>query len=289
MKRNIVESIKNIDRDISDTRRRFESKLDYTDELDIENRLMEYIYENTNEFLDMFSKYKALRNITTLDQVRFRLYYKNYDSNSNFSSTYSVDLDEFYGITLHQYDLIIGGDNNGNLIINGGHDNNKLQYNIIHSLTTSPITQDYSCIEKLRLFTQNIYDKYNSICARNHDKRRSFNRYIRHHRVHLITNVYDKLLEIYFYILNFSPGGREFYDMLIKHGKILLKDIHKEIKDNCNEDKLYKESCLFLKYKVDELHKKINTWYWNVPSYINEIVHNNIKVPEVGDIILSFV
>ena len=221
--------------------------------------------------------------------MRFRLYYTNEDSHRKFPSTYSVDLDDLYGINLYQYDLVIGGENNGNLIINGGHPNNKFQYNIIHSLTSVDSSSQYSCIEKLRLFTQEIYDRYSKLCIKNQNKRSAFSKYIRHRKVHLISSYYDKLLDNYAYILDFSATGREIYDMLIIQGQIVQNDINKNMKDYCYDDKIYTESCLILKDKVLDIHANVNTWYWKVPSYVDHIATKYIEMPEISPIILSFI
>ena len=123
---------------------------------------MEHIIDNSNNFKIMFTKYDCLPEIN-IDNVRFRLYY--YDRYKK--NIFGIELDDYFGIELYQYDLIIGGSNHGKLIINGNHNENNNDYDIIHDLNTSSSIEDYACLDNFKDLIQNMYDNHIKKCNNN--------------------------------------------------------------------------------------------------------------------------
>ena len=284
MKKEIVKNIKDIDYKTNIVKQQFINSLDdVEDESNLQDELMEYIVNNKEDFNIMFTKYDCLPEINIYN-VRFRLYY--YDNYKK--DIYGIELDDYFGIELYQYDLIIGGPNHGQLTINGYHDENKNDYDIIHDLNTSSNIEDYACLDNFKVFIQNMYDNHIKKCNDNADKRKKFKLYIRKFRVKLITDVYKKLSKEYTYILDYSDGGRETYHTIMMHSQILLNEINRELL-GFMFDKEYFKQCKNLKILVRNLRKDMQEWYDNVPKYIDNISINNIGASDISRIILSFV
>jgi len=289
----LVKSIKNINCKINGLTKRFINTLDEVeDETERMDELMEYIHNNINDFKIMFTKYNCLPEIN-INNVRFRLYY--YDK--QLKGICGIDLDDYYGIELYQYDLIIGGPNHGNLIINGNYDENINDYDIIHNLNTSsrminsPILksiEDYDCIDTFKKIIQNMYDNNHKMCTNNDIKRKQFKSYIRKHRVELITDVYKKLSKDYTFVLDYSDGGRETYNSIMTHSKILINDINREVL-GFSIDKEYFILCKNLKILVNNVRKDMQEWYENVDKYIDNIANDKIGVSDISSVILKYV
>ena len=282
MKKEIVNNIKDIDHKTNAIKRKFMNSLDDVEhECDLQDELMEYIIKNQDDFNIMFKKYDCLPEIDIYN-VRFKLYY--YDK----KDFYGIELDDYFGIELYQYDLIIGGPEHGKLTINGYHDENKNDYDIIHDLNTSSNIEDYACLDNFKVFIQNMYDNHLKKCNDNADKRKKFKLYIRKYRVKLIIDVYKKLSKEYTYILDYSDNGRETYQSIMMHSQILLNEINRELL-GFMFDKEYFTQCKYLKILVNNLRKDMQEWYDNVPKYIDNISINNIGTSDISRIILSYV
>ena len=92
----------------------------------------------------------------------------------------------------------------------------------------------------------------------------------------------------YTFVLDYSDGGRETYNSIMTHSKILINDINREVL-GFSIDKEYFILCKNLKILVNNVRKDIQEWYENVDKYIDIIAYNNIGVSDISTIILSFV
>ena len=287
MKKDMVLNIKGIDMEINALQRRFNSTLpDVLSEEVMHENVINYIYEHNNVLSENLIKICGLENIDVND-IKVECWFWSKQVNSYCT----IELDDYYGGAFqdYPYKLIVGGTNHGNLVANGYHENNTNDIDIIYRLGDlgyhNPI---HTYIDTIHNMVQEYFDKWEPIERSNREKLDTFRKFIRNHRLELVTGIYKDLAINYSYILDYSQRGGELYSMLIKHSDILLNDLNR-ILNGIDVDSDYFKRCKELKIIITNVRNNIRYWYENVYIYVGKIAENNIGISDVSTKILDFV
>lgn len=287
MKKELVRSIKGIDMEIGALRRRFYSKsiIDIRPEEDMHEEVIDYIYEHNDGLSEILKKISGLENIDVND-IKVECWF----SSEKLHSYCTIDLDDYYGGAFqgYRYKLIVGGKNHGSLVVNGYHEDNANDMDIVYKLGELNNKEYDTYTNTLRNMVQKYFDHWESIKQSNRAKIDAFSKYIRNHRIELVTDIYKKLAMNYSYILDYSMGGGETYSAIITHSNVLLTDINR-ILNGVDVDHDYFERCLELKNLIIKVQTDMREWYDNVDKYVENIANENIGVSDMCQYILSFV
>ena len=286
MKKDLVQSIKGVDLEISALRRRFYSKLpDTMSEEELHEDVVNYIYDNNDELQQTLNKIKELKNMN-VDDIKVECWFWS----KQWNKYCTIDLDEYYGGAYegYRYKLIVGGENHGNLVINGYHEDNANDMDIIYKLGDLHITEYDTYTDDLRKIVQEYFNHWEPIKKSIKEDTDAFNRYIKNRKIEMDTDVYKNLDMRYSYILDYSDGGRKFYDALIIHSDVLLADINRRL-NGVEVDHDYFARCRELKTLIIKVQTDIRDWYEKVYKYVGKIADNNIGVSDMSHNILAFV
>ena len=287
MKRDLVKDIKGVDIEIAALRRRFYSKLpNIKPEELLHDEVVDYIYEHDDKLQQILNKIEGLENIDVSD-IKIECWFR---SNLGNKDDYTIDLDNYYG-GAHQgyrYKLIVGGENHGNLVVNGYHEDNMNDFDMVYNLDNRLSDEYDAYTQNIRTMVQKYFDDWESVEQENKTKIDAFSNYIRNHRIKMVTDVYKKLAKNYSYILDYSDGGRELYMVLMRHSDVLLTDINR-ILNGVDVDHKYFAICRELKSLILKVKTDMHAWYVNVDKYVENIATKNIGVPDMSRSILSFV
>lgn len=287
MKRDIVRGIKGIEMEIDALRRRFYSKSIITirPEEEMQEEVVEYIYEHNDELSKILKKMSGLENIDVND-IKVECWFWS----KELHSYCTIDLDDYYGGAFqgYRYKLIVGGKNHGNLVANGYHEDNANDMDIVYKLEELNNSEYDTYTNALRNMVQKYFDYWDPIKQSNREKLDAFSKYIRNHRVKMVTDVYKKLAASYSYILDYSAGGGEMYSVLLRHSDVLLTDVNR-ILNGIDVDHDYFARCRELKTLITQVQNDMRDWYNNVYIYVGKIAENNIGVSDISQNILDFV
>jgi hypothetical protein len=289
MKRDLVNDIKGIDIEISALKRRFYAKLpDIKPEEVLHEEVVDYIHENTDKLQQILNKVPELKDID-VNQIKVYCWFW-----SKLCNRYvTIDMDDYYGGMYqgYRYNLIVGGDDHGDLIVNGYHEDNANDIDIVYklgSLDRKNFDTFHAYINGIQNMVYEYFNYSEPIEKENKTKIANFNNYIRNHRIKMVTDVYTKLAKNYSYILDYSDGGRELYMVLMRHSDVLLTDINREL-NGMDVNRQYFAFCRELKSLILKVKTDMHEWYVNVDKYVENIATNNIGVPDMSHNILSFV
>lgn len=287
MKRDIVQGIKGIDIEIDALRRRFYSKsiIDIKPEEEMHEEVVDYIYEHNDELSKILKKIGGFESIDVND-IKVECWFWS----KEFNSYCTVELDEYYGGAFqgYRYKLIVGGTNHGDLVVNGYHEDNANDMDIVYKLGELHNTEYDTYTNTLRNMVQKYFDYWEPIKQSNREKIDAFSKYIRNHRVEMVTDIYKKLAINYSYILDYSIGGSEIYSAIMSHSDVLLTDINR-ILNGVDVDHDYFTRCRELKTLITKVQNNMRDWYNNVYIYVGKIAENNIGVSDMSQNILDFV
>lgn len=285
MKKDLVSDIKGVDIEISALRRRFYSKLPNVPEEDVlHNEVFEYIIEHNNQLSKILNKIPELKNID-VNHIKVECWFYSNDVNKYCT----IDLDDYYGaFEGYRYKLIVGGDNHGNFIMNGYHEDNANDMDIVYKLGDLNDKEYDTYTNALRDKVQTYFRYIEPIQKSNRKEIEAFSKYIRNHKLEMVTNIYKKLAVNYSYILDYSDGGREIYSVIMRYIDVLLTDINRTL-NGVDVDHEYFARCRDLKTLVVKVQTDMHEWYENVDKYVDKIAKNNIGVSDVSQNILCFV
>lgn len=287
MKRDLVNDIKGVDIEVAAIRRRFHSKLpDIKPEEVLHDEVVDYIYEHDDKLQQILNKIEGLENIDVSD-IKTECWFRSNLCNKDYCT---IDLDDYYGGAYqgYRYKLIVGGENHGNLVVNGYHEDNMNDFDMVYNLDNSLSNEYDAYTQNIRTMVQKHFDLWEPIEKENETKIANFNKYIKNHKINMIIDVYKKLAKNYSYILDYSDGGRELYMVLMRHSDVLLTDINREL-NGVDVDHEYFAICRELKSLILKVKTDMHEWYDNVDKYVDNIATNNIGVPDMSRSILSFV
>lgn len=287
MKRDIVRGIKGIDMEIHALRRRFDAKgiRDIKPEEEMHEEVVEYIYEHNDELSKILKKIDGLENID-VDDIKVDCWFWS----KELHSYCAIDLDDYYGGAFqgYRYKLIVGGKNHGNLVANGYHEDNANDMDIVYKLGELNNKEYDTYTNTICNMVQEYFDHWDPIRQSNRKKIDAFSKYIRNHRVKLVTDIYNKLAVSYSYILDYSIGGGETYSAIMRHSDVLLTDVNR-ILNGVDVDHDYFARCRKLKTLITQVQNDMRDWYNNVYIYVGKIAENNIGVSDMSQNILDFV
>lgn len=288
MKKELVKDIKGVDIEIAAIRRKFYSKLpDVPDEEELHDDVFDYIIDHNNTLSETFKKVPELKDIDVND-IKVECWFYS----DEVEKYCTIELDDYYGaFEGYRYKLIAGGDNHGNLVVNGYHEDNPNEIDIVYKLAhldSKNFDTFHTYIDNLRNKVQRFFRYLEPIQKSNRNKIDKFSKYIRNHRIEMVTDVYKKLADMYLYILDYSDGGRQLYDVLITHSSVLLADINREL-NGVDVDHEYFAVCRELKTLIIKVRTDMREWYENVNKYVDNIANENIGVSDMSQYILSFV
>ena len=288
MKKELVKDIKGVDIEIAAIRRKFYSKLpDVPDEEELHDDVFDYIIDHNNTLSETFKKVPELKDIDVND-IKVECWFYS----DEVEKYCTIELDDYYGaFEGYRYKLIAGGDNHGDLVVNGYHEDNPNEIDIVYKLAhlnSKNFDTFHTYIDNLRNKVQRFFRYLEPIQKSNRNKIDKFSKYIRNHRIEMVTDVYKKLADMYLYILDYSDGGRQLYDVLITHSSVLLADINREL-NGVDVDHEYFAVCRELKTLIIKVRTDMREWYENVNKYVDNIANENIGVSDMSQYILSFV
>ena len=285
IKKDLVQRITGIDVKIGSIRRRFYSKLpDVPDEDELHDKVFDYIIEHNYKLSETLKKVHELKDID-VHNIKVECWFYSDEVN-----TYcTIDLDGYYGaFEGYRYKLIVGGNNHGNLIMNCYHEDNKNNYDIVYKLGELNNSEYNKYTNDLRDKVQKYFRYWEPIMKSNREKIDAFSKYIKTHRIEMVTDIYKKLAVNYSYILDYSDGGNELYDVLMTHSSVLLTEIN-NILNGTTVDHDYFTRCRELKNLVTKVQKDMRDWYDNVHKYVDKIAENNIGLYDISQNILNYV
>ena len=286
IKTDLSSSIKGIEMEIDALRRRFYSKSIITikPEEEMQEEVVEYIYEHNEDLSKILKKVGGLEDID-VDDIKVECWFFSKELH-----TYcTIDLDDHYGGAFqgYRYKLIVGGKNHGNLVANGYHEDNANDMDIVYKLEELNNSEYDTYTNTLRNMVQGYFDYWDPIKQSNREQIDAFSKYIRNHRIKLITEVYRKIASNYSLILSYNKEGNKLYDVMIRQSEILLNQTTQEL----NKPDIYPEYsrlCTELRDLIIVVKRDMSEWYKNVDKCIYRIANDNV-VSDIRHHILSFV
>lgn len=261
------------------------------------DELIDYIDTNSYTMLpEILGNYEELREIN-IEDIKILCYYWIDDERTIQES---VNLDSYYGIiesyqdgdivdwepSLYRYTLNIGGKKHGKFVINAEHPDNDNTSDIVYQLDPDS-TYEYMYFKELAEMSQCYYDKVKKQKIKNKIQDMYIKKYIRNHRIELITEVYRKIASNYSFILSYSKEGNKLYDVMIRQSGILLNQATQEL-NKPDTDLEYSRICTELYDLITMVKSDMSEWYENVDKCVYRIANDN-AVCDVGVHILSFV
>ena len=285
IKTDLVNSIKGIDIEISAIRRRFESKLPYIKpEEELHEKVIDYVYDNNDRLSKILNNVPELK-VIDVNDIKIECWVW-----SNICKQYcTIDLDEYYGggYEPYLYKLIVGGENHGDIVMNGYHEDNTNNFDIVYKVGGLHNDEFDTYTSDIRLMVEQYFRYYDPIKEENEIKKDNFNKYIRNHRIELITEVYRKIASNYSLILSYNKKGNQLYDVMIRQSEILLDQATQEL-NKTNVDPEYSKLCTELYKLITSVISDMSEWYENVDKCIYRIANDKV-VSDVRHHILSFV
>jgi len=187
----------------------------------------------------------------------------------------------------YRYNLIIGGKNHGDLVVNGHHHDNANNFDIVYKLHGYLSNEYDTHTSDIREMITDYFDYYDPIKKENQRKIADFDRYIRNHRVKMITEVYKTLENSYSFIIGYTKNGTKLYDVMMRHSGVLLDETIREL-NRPNIDPEYLTLCRELNELITSVTSDMTEWYENVDKCIYRIANDKV-VNDVRHHILSFV
>ena len=301
MTTDIVRSLNDLNRETQRLKNRFVSTMpSHSSSEDFEWKFEEALndwWENgEDEFNKLVEKHPELKN-KNFEDIRIRLYNWSKTHVCKCNETrrpcchtchngqiyFASDLDYYYGIELYQYDLIIGGPNHGDLIVNGGHPENDNEDDIVYKLVTDNDSTIH--IESFKAFVYEHFDYYETIEQENNKKRHDFNQFLERFRVNGINEIYTILRNNYASIIGYTYKKRRAHNAILGNVNRLLLDIKDRLgKEITNE---YRVSLLLLRDNISEVKRYVEDIDYNIMNCVHQLQEQN-NTSHVGSKILSY-
>jgi hypothetical protein len=279
-KKKISSFIRNIDNNISKYNKQHYDFLDDRKEFMIDQEdIQEYVMEKWDLMIQEPS-YRILR-----DKLKERLNTDNNDIDSNIKLKlcywgednkhcrcadecclvncdngkmwYSEDLDYHFGIEQFKYDLIVGGPKHGTIIINSNHPDNNNEEDI--EIEIKAFGTSFDCIEELRHYVQDSYDKNNAIERELIIAKKKFELFKKKYKIKKIIELYDLIDPLYTQLIGYNGLSKKFSGIFISK----LNDLVVQALNECdtNKDRELNDITEKLQIKSDILKEGVNTWY----------------------------
>ena len=297
IKTDISSSIKGIDIEIAGLKRRLYMNKHKQKGYISRDGLIDYIDINSYTMLpEILGNYKELREID-IEDIKVLCYFWIDDERKMHDN---VDLNSYYGTidiyddgniidwqpALYRYTLNIGGKKHGKFVINAEHPDNDNTSDIVYQLDPDS-TYEYTYFKEIAEMSQRYYDKIKKQININKLQDMYINKYIRNHRVKMVTEVYRKIASNYSLILSYNNEGNLLYDVMIRQSGILLDQATQEL-NKSNVDPEYSRVCKELYDLITMVKSDMREWYENVDKCIYRIA-NDKALNDVRHHILSFV
>ena len=301
MTTDIVRSLNDLNRETQRLKNRFVSTMpSHSSSEDFEWKFEEALndwWENgEDEFNKLVEKHPELKN-KNFEDIRIRLYYWSKTHVCKCNETrrpcchtchngqiyFASDLDYYYGIELYQYDLIIGGPNHGDLIVNGGHPENDNEDDIVYKLVTDNDSTIH--IESFKAFVYEHFDYYETIEQENNKKRHDFNQFLERFRVNGINEIYTILRNNYASIIGYTYKKRRAHNAILGNVNRLLLDIKDRLGKEITDE--YRVSLLSLRDNISEVKRYVEDIDYNIMNCVHQLQEQN-NTSHVGSKILSY-
>ena len=291
----ISSSIKGIDIEIAGLRRLYmnKQKKGYVSR----DELIDYIdIKSYNMLPEILGNYEELQEIN-IEDIKVLCYFWIDDGCKIHDK---VDLDSYYGTiniyghdgdiigsqpSLYRYTLNIGGKKHGKFVINAEHPDNDNTRDIVYELDPY-FTYEYMYFKDIAEMSQHYYDKIIKQIKINKLQGMYINKYIRNHRIELITEVYRKIASNYSLILSYNKEGNWLYDVMIRQSEILLDQLIEEL-NKSDIDPEYSRLCTELYDLIAMVKSNMSEWYKNAHRCVYRIANDKV-VLDVRHHILSF-
>ncbi len=298
IKTDITSSIRGIDINLAGIRRRLYMSKQKKGYANIDE-LIDYIDINSYTMLpEILGNYEELQEIN-IEDIKVLCYYwiddertihdsVNLDSYYGFVDTYDDDDEEVIDSqpSFYRYTLKIGGKNHGKFIINAEHPDNDNNSDIVYQLDPDS-TYEYMYFKEIAKMSQRYYDKVKKQNIIYKLKEMYIKKYIRNHRIELITEVYRQISNNYSLILNYNNKGKNLYDAIIRQSEILLDQTTVEL-NKPYTDQEYSRLCTELYVLIVMVKSNMSEWYINAHRCVYRIANDKV-VSDVRHQILSFV
>lgn len=285
IKHDFIQSIRSIDITVDGLTRRFERKLPYFKSVEeLQEEIMDYVYEHNDRLSGILNKYDKLKDIKVED-IRPECWYQTKDT--DYSCT--VNLDDYYGIELYRYNLIIGGEDHGNFIINDHPDNsNKGSGKIIYKLKNWDNVEYHSYIDDMRDMIQDHFHCWENVEAEIKSKRQHFKCFIDRFRANAIYDVYSQFDKYYSSLIGYNDESRKIYYMMYNNSSRTLSDIEYKLQKS-SLDIEYHAKLIELRKKIVSTQHKIKNWFENGQKCIYRICKQHSIPNEISKQIMCFV
>jgi hypothetical protein len=288
--------VKSIIQEENAMQRKFYSKLECVVD---ENEIIEKVMDKWNEMVDMPS-YHELRdllkkrlNITNNNEIDENIRLKSCywaekchcitDKNLSLHAVnchngqrwYANDLDDYFGIELYKYDLIVGGPNHGTFIINGNHNENENEEDI--EIKLADFNQKFECIENINKLVQDVFNENKNIKERNAERKKNFELYRKKNKIKKIIEVYTMFKTKYYMMIGYNERSKKIYNVFNKKRQELNTEACELLSINNNYDEDLKILCEELINTLDVVNNDIKTWYTTIEDKINTKFNQDIS------------
>ena len=222
--------------------------------------------ENNNE-IDENVKLKSCYWADKCDCIRKNNLYLHAPNCHNGQMWYAKDLDDYFGIELYRYELIVGGPKHGTFIIHGNHEDNENEEDI--EIKLDEFNQKFDCIENLNSFIQDACDENRKICKRNAQRRKDFELYRKKDKIKKITEVYTLFKTKYNMIIGYNELSKKRYGIFNKKIQDLITEACELLSINDNYDQDLNVLCQELIDILNVVKEDMESWYNTVEKGIN--------------------
>jgi hypothetical protein len=151
----------------------------------------------------------------------------------------------------------VGGPKHGTIIINSNHPDNNNEEDIEIKIKAFGTTFD--CIEGLRHYVQDSYDKNNAIERELIIAKKKFELFKKKYKIKKIIELYDLIDPLYTELIGYNRSSKKFSDIFISKLDDLVVQALNE--SDTNKDRELNGITKKLQMKSDILKEGVNTWY----------------------------
>lgn len=261
-----------------------------------EEAINDWCENGQDEFNELVAKHVGLKN-KNFENMRVRTYYWSKTHKCKCSEKlrpcchtchngkiyFEEDLDNYYGIELYQYDLMIGGPNHGNLIVNGGHPDNENEDDIVYKLVTD--NDNAIHIETLKSFAYHHFDYFEDLELKYQEDLDNFQIFIDNFYANGIKNIYTILRDNYISMIGYSKKKRHLHNVLLDTSDRLILQIEERLQTNINNK--YRNTLISIREHIAEIKKYMENVNQNILNCVHQLQEQN-NTSHVGSKILSY-
>lgn len=186
---------------------------------------------------------------------------------------YMNDLDDYFGIELYKYDLIVGGPKHGTFIVNGNHEENDNEEDI--EIKLDEFNKKFECIENLNNFVQDAFDQNKKIREYVQIHLKKLEMYEKKSRIKKITDLLKMIQKKYSVMIGYNKKSRNIYTIFDTKVKELITEAKSLI--NKNYDSEMNKLCEDLITIGNIVTKDMETWFKTIEGKVIPIFCKDIS------------